>query len=492
MSRYLHGLRILATSCLGLLPAISFGQTFATDFEQLLTTGKLTAAIDLAAARVKDAPEDAQARFSEGIAEFLFAVEGLGQGLHRYGLRNSYDNEMLGFINLPFLRLPVPENPTPEEVTYDGLRQVLAQFHDRLAIAEATLAQVPDQQIDLPLHLMEIRLDLNSDGLASADESIGGALYRIAVGQSPTADDQIGTREILAIDFDQSDVPWLRGYCHLLMAMADLPLAYDWHRAFDLTFHNLFPKSHLASHELAEQSTLAFEYLRTAPKYFDYPEFNWDFLPDEGSMAFSKRWNAYKQGRDTAKAAWDKSPAAKAYAAAQGRIRQMTDALWMGGIADSIAFIHVLDWPVVQPDRMKEARQHLLQMISLSRENWRRIKAETDDKVEWLPGPKQTSLMENLRVTASRVQGWGIFLDEFEAVLNGKKLIPHWRVATKRRGINLRRLFDEPAALDLVLLLQGSAALPYLEDGETVQTSTVDTVFNLMGSGLIGYFFWFN
>lgn len=492
MSRYLHGLRILATSCLGLLPATGFGQTFATDFEQLLTTGKLTAAIDLAAARVKAAPEDAQARFSEGIAEFLFAVEGLGQGLHRYGLRNSFDNDMLDFIQIPFLRLPVPENPTPEDVTYDGLRQVLAQFHDRLAIAEATLAQVPDQQIDLPLHLMEIRLDLNSDGAASADESIGGAIYRLAVGQSPTAPDQIGTREILAIDFDQSDVPWLRGYCHLLMAMADVPLAYDWQRAFDLTFHNLFPKSSLASQELAEQIPLFLEYLQKAPKPFNYPDYDWSFHPEESDDERSARYRSYWNARDAAEAAWEMTPEGQAYAAAYESIHRARETLWTSGIADAIAFIHLLDWPVVQPDRMKEARQHLLQMISLSRENWRRIKAETDDKVEWLPGPQQTSLMENLRVTADRVQGWAIFLDEFEAVLNGTRLIPHWRIASENRGINLKRLFDEPGNLDLVLLLQGSAALPYLEDGETVQTSTVDTVFNLMGSGLIGYFFWFN
>ena len=464
MSRYLHGLRILATSCLGLLPAISFGQTFATDFEQLLTTGKLTAAIDLAAARVKAAPEDAQARFSEGIAEFLFAVEGLGQGLHRYGLRNSYDNDMLEFIELPFLRLPVPENPTPEEVTYDGLRQVLAQFHDRLAIAEATLAQVPDQQIDLPLHLMEIRLDLNSDGAATADESIGGALYRIAVGQSPTADDQIGTRAILAIDFDQSDVPWLRGYCHLLMAMADLPLAYDWQRAFDLTFHNLFPKSHLASHGLTEQAREAFKLARNQLPRFEYPDFQFEYLPDETPDEWNQRYAQHNMGYIAARRAWAESPEGQQY----DNITRARDALWMGGIADAIAFVHLLDWPVVQPDRMKEARQHLLQMISLSRENWRRIKAETDNKVEWLPGPQQTSLMENLRVTADRVQGWNIFLDEFEAVLNGTRLIPHWRIATKGRGINLKRLFDEPSNLDLVLLMQGSAALPYLEDGETV------------------------
>lgn len=488
MSHCLHGFRILATSCLGLLPATGFGQTFATDFEQLLTTGKLTAAIDLADARIKAAPEDAQARFSEGIAQFLFAVEGLGQGLHRYGLRTYYRNDMLGVIELPFLRLPVPDNPTPEEVTYDGLRQVLAQFHDRLAIAEATLAQVPDQQIDLPLHLMEIRLDLNSDGAATADESIGGAIYRIAVGQSPTAPDQIGTREILAIDFDQSDVPWLRGYCHLLMAMADVPLTYDWHRVFDLTFHNLFPKSNLASHELAEQTPLLLELARNRPPYFDYPAFHSDYSIDENPEEWLKQHDQYSEKVNAARSAWEKSPDGQRYESAT----RARDALWLGGIADAIAFIHVLDWPVAQPDRTKEARQHLLQMISLSRENWRRIKAETDDKVEWLPGPQQTSLMENLRVTEDRVQGWNIFLDEFEAVLNGTRLIPHWRIATENRGINLKRLFDEPSNLDLVLLLQGSAALPYLEDGETVQTSTIDTVFNLMGSGLIGYFFWFN
>ena len=55
MSRYLHSLRILAISCIGLLPATGFGQTFATDFEQLLTSGELTIAIDLATARVKAA-----------------------------------------------------------------------------------------------------------------------------------------------------------------------------------------------------------------------------------------------------------------------------------------------------------------------------------------------------------------------------------------------------------------------------------------------------
>jgi len=492
MSRYLHSLRILAISCIGLLPATGFGQTFATDFEQLLTSGELTIAIDLATARVKAAPEDAQAHFSKGIAEFLFAVEGLGQGLHRYGLRNSYDNDMLQMLELPFLRLPVPENPNPENVTYAGLRQVLTQFHDRLAIAEATLAQVPDQRIDLPLHLMKIRLDLNSDGLATAEESIGGAIYRMAIGQPPTAGDPVAATENLVIDFDQSDAPWLRGYCHLLMAMADLPLAYDWQRAFDLTFHNLFPKSNLASHELSEQAALMLDYLSVAEKPFDYPEFDWTQRPDETEDDYAKRSSAYVEGRAAAEAAWDLSPEGQAYAAAVAKTASARDAIWMGDIADSIAFIHVLDWPVVQTERMQEARQHLLQMISLSRENWRRIKAETDDKVEWLPGPRQTSLMENLRVTEDRVQGWNIFLDEFEAVLNGTRLIPHWRIATHNRGINLKRLFDEPRNLDLVLLLQGSAALPYLEDGETVQASTVDTVFNLMGSGLIGYFFWFN
>ena len=66
-------------------------------------------------------------------------------------------------------------------------------------------------------------------------------------------------------------------------------------------------------------------------------------------------------------------------------------------------------------------------------------------------------------MTQEQIDGWMLLLDEFEALLKGEKLLPHWRFD---KGINLRRIFLEPTTFDVVLLIQGSAAIPYLEDGE--------------------------
>ena len=66
----------------------------------------------------------------------------------------------------------------------------------------------------------------------------------------------------------------------------------------------------------------------------------------------------------------------------------------------------------------------------MSRESWRRIAAETDDGFEWIPGPHQSFASGENRpaaVTEDAVKGWLQFLDTFEAVLDGKLLLPHWR-----------------------------------------------------------------
>jgi hypothetical protein len=65
-------------------------------------------------------------------------------------------------------------------------------------------------------------------------------------------------------------------------------------------------------------------------------------------------------------------------------------------------------------------------------------------------------------VDAERIAAWYQVLDEADAILDGEKLVPHWRL---RQGINLRRVFEEPQPFDLVLWITGPAALPYLEDG---------------------------
>jgi hypothetical protein len=156
---------------------------------------------------------------------------------------------------------------------------------------------------------------------------------------------------------------------------------------------------------------------------------------------------------------------------------------------DLIAFIHLNHWPVVAPERMRSALAHLEAVPPLSRESWRRILAEQDDQNEWIPGPKQSALMPGLEVGEAQVEGWMLFLDEFEALLQGRKLLPHWRF---EKGINLRRFFLEPTTFDLVLLVQGSAALPYLEEGELTRQDTWRRIMALFGGDFFRYAVWFN
>jgi hypothetical protein len=158
-------------------------------------------------------------------------------------------------------------------------------------------------------------------------------------------------------------------------------------------------------------------------------------------------------------------------------------------IADLIAFIHLIHWPVVEPDRAASALRHLESMVDLSRENWRRILAETDSGREWLPNPRQTGAIPGLAVTQERIDAWMIFLDEFGAMLKGEMLMPHWRLA---QGINIRRAFLEPRLFDLVLWTQGSGALPYAEAGPVSQAETWDRIVRLMGGDFFTYAAWFN
>ena len=48
-------------------------------------------------------------------------------------------------------------------------------------------------------------------------------------------------------------------------------------------------------------------------------------------------------------------------------------------IADFVSFIHLINWQVAEPERRKTARAELLEMIRLSREDWKAIRAETDN-----------------------------------------------------------------------------------------------------------------
>ena len=158
--------------------------------------------------------------------------------------------------------------------------------------------------------------------------------------------------------------------------------------------------------------------------------------------------------------------------------------------ADAVAMIHMLRFPLVEPKRMEAALNHVEQSLSLSRQMWKRVLAETDNDREWIPGPKQKGAI-NIPVTQEIIDNWIRALDEAEQIVQGKKLIPFWR-GKPTRGINLRKVFLEPRQLDIVLWIQGTAATPYLEEGELTKPDTWQQINRAFGGQFLGFGFWFN
>ena len=163
-------------------------------------------------------------------------------------------------------------------------------------------------------------------------------------------------------------------------------------------------------------------------------------------------------------------------------------------IADLIALVHGVNLPVTDPARLARAREELLAMVRISRATLASAVAETDDDREWLPSPAQNSVF-GLRLNAEQSTAWGGVLAEFEALLEGKKLLPHWRFAAKgdgNYGINLRRMFEESRRTDLIGYAQGAAALPYFETGPTTSLTTWRELMRVFGGNFLGYALWIN
>jgi hypothetical protein len=335
------------------------------------------------------------------------------QSMYRYGARDPFQGI------LPLVRLPVPHNPAPEFIKHSDLRAIFQSWIDDLARAEATLAEIRDLDVKLPLHFGMIRLDFNGDGAAQAEETLWKVYTQLNRGMRVTPEQA----ESFVIAFDEGDVHWLRGYCHLLMAFGEFALAHDGKELFEHTAHLFFAAP-----------VTPYEFLQRAKAVFAY---------------------------------------------------QNVD------VADAIAFLHLIRLPVDEPQRMTAALEHLQEMLRQSRESWTAILTETDDDREWIPNSKQTGVIPNVRVSEAMIEGWFEFLNEADALLAGRKLVPFWRDAGGR-GVNVRRAFTEPTTFDLVLWVQGTAAAPYLEKGELTSPATWARLQRIFRGNFFGFFLWFN
>lgn len=232
--------------------------------------------------------------------------------------------------------------------------------------------------------------------------------------------------EGFVIQLDRADVEWLRGYTCLIRGVLECVLAYDFRELFERTAHLAFIRVDSPYAFLARRS-------RKGDRDFNGPFY---------------------------------------------------------GLADVVAVIHLLNFKLREPERLRVAHRHFKWMIWHSRAMWQLVLAETDNSGEWIPSPRQTGVIPGFGFTESQVNGWLRALDEMDDLLEGKKLVPFWR--NDARGVNLRKVFLEPRDIDLVMWLQGTDAATFLEEGEKSSPETWRQ-FNLLFQGrFFAYAAWVN
>jgi len=426
--------------------------------------GKAAEGIKELEKHLKDRPDDDVARFAMGGLQFLRAFERFGAALHRHGLRTGDAKSFLPH----HLQEAVAEDPKPEKMTYEGLRKLLQGFLDDLAAADATLAKVKDEKVKLPLQVGRIKMDLFGTG-----KPVSAAM--VLAGLDEKRQKQA---EELVIAFDRGDVCWLRGYVHFLQAYGELMLALDGKEVFETVGHRFFRSVETPYGFLLEENRDFSGLLGFAgggpgkddrkPK--DEPK------PKDASP---------KKNEESAKK--DEEKARKDAERAESHFPEFADLAAM--------LVQMANLPVKEPARLKRSLAHLEAMVAHAKEMWKHILAEDDDDNEWIPNPNQKGVV-GVKVTKEMVDEWLDTLDEVEAVLKGKKLLPFWRGEKGKRGVNLRKAFLEPPErLDLVRWVQGSAAAPYLEKGAVTALADpkkIERLNRVFGRNFFGYAAWFN
>lgn len=394
---------------------------------------------------------DQEAQFGVGFVRFVRAIESFAQQLYFHGLAAPETGPMG-----PALTLPVPVNPDPTPLTYEVVRGTLEGVVFNFDNAGADLLKAGESgDYVVLIDPLRIRIDVNGDGKGEDSETIEQVLARafgIARPESPArpADPPPPPAAEGRSNRGQSGPP--------RTAPAPAPEAETF--AADSTI----------GFDRADAIWLAgySEVISAQADFFLAHDFE-DFVNVLFHRLFPKSglpMQPYSEG---------------------GML--MLDPQTDTAIADAVAAIHAISWPVVEPERLARVLERLQRITALSRRNWEAILAETDDNRELIPSPRQTSLVPDGAVTQEVVDAWLETLDVADKILAGELLVPHWRF---RQGFDLNAWFNGARRFDLVLLLQGYDALPYLADGPVASAESFAAANRVFGDQWLGYVFWFN
>ncbi len=136
------------------------------------------------------------------------------------------------------------------------------------------------------------------------------------------------------------------------------------------------------------------------------------------------------------------------------------------------------------------ARDALLAMIAENRAFWGAVASETDNDREWIPNATQVSAF-GIELPPDTAQRWLAVLSDAEAVLNGTRLIGHWRVEPGA-GINAARLLETPIPVHIVEWVHGHGLTPYMERGILADTDNLRQFERMFSGDALLFMLWLN
>lgn len=322
--------------------------------------------------------------------------------------------------------VPIPQNPNPEPFDYDGVRTMLQDFVTGLDAARTELeAAGASGDYVIEINPLRVVIDANGDGKAAPGENLA---VLVALWSGSSVDEVLAPPTPDVPKFES--VGFDRADAYWLSGYSDVLAAQA---------------DFLLAHDFSSFVNALFH--RLFPKAgFPMQEFAMG-----GSLMFDPE----------------------------------TDT----GIADIIAAIHTINWPVTDAARLAGVRARMKAVLDYSRQDWDAILTETDDNHELVPSPKQTAMVPDTSITDEKVAAWRATLDEADKVLDGTLLIPHWRF---KQGFDLKAYFETAKQTDLVMILTGAGALPFLRDGEVANPQHFREIQAAFGNDWLGYAFWFN
>lgn len=390
--------------------------------------GRLAAVrADFAAACEDGEPE---ACFGAGLGELVFAFESLSQALYRHGavVPGNTAAALIFGLGADLPGQPTPTNPQPEPLTYDRLRTVLDSAITSLDTARGYFERGGEAgDYVVLLDPLRVRLDIDGDGTVGEDETF-----------APFAAELLGPQSELTAKQKSKgmSVPEGEG------------IGFD--RADALWFAGYTqvtaaPLDWLLAHDFSEffDAYLHRIFPRAGLPMQDYASGGVLFLDGDSDA----------------------------------------------GIADLIAALHTLRFPVADSARLAGVLDRLKAIPALSRQNWDAILAETDDQRELVPSPSQTSLIPDQPVTDEVVAAWMDTLDTLDEILAGDLLLPHWRF---QQGFDLAAYFNTATETDLVMILTGQGALPFLKDGRIADAESFASGNRVFGEAWPNFALWFN